>query len=302
MAKPIGDHLQALERSLAPTTSDAESSAALRSTSRTTSDLQKHSGASETALRTARRITELVSPEQLVDEQTFIKWVPRFSANFGTNYAGVFPPSDGRPAAPTADAVKMRMVYEQMVRLGWSNEMFEERAAEFLAECKWPTWTIAEFFEGDAQPVQLHPYSWYVAQAKELASNAGDIACYLDDQGRKGWGWIHELEGRLVRAPQERGWRVEALPEPEEPSEELREQISVTKLELRITELEADLERVRKERDEIERQRREARERAELYADTIAAYERLITELINGEVTVPDLIAEMNDDEKEEAA
>lgn len=100
----------------------------------------------------------------------------------------------------TADALKARKLYEILRERGWTSDQYQRRVNDFLAGNPFTGWTPADFLNEQGtplEPVALHPYSWYLEQCE--AGKGKEAACYRTSDGRRGWGWIHDLDGVLDR-------------------------------------------------------------------------------------------------------
>jgi hypothetical protein len=69
---------------------------------------------------------------------------------------------------------KIKMLFTLMKEDGWSRERLQKTTKWFLKNKKWPTWTIADWFEFG---VKLFPYSWYQEQISK-GTKAEDMEGY----------------------------------------------------------------------------------------------------------------------------
>jgi hypothetical protein len=64
---------------------------------------------------------------------------------------------------------KFTMLWEMIVEEGWTKERLQSTLKWFLKNKKFPSWTIADWFDYDQK---LYPYSWYQQKISEGAKDS----------------------------------------------------------------------------------------------------------------------------------
>src|SRR5690606_26144684 len=79
----------------------------------------------------------------------------RLGVMFGVDY--LKKPAPGE--VPTADVVKVRMLYDELVRQSYTDEEFTETFNRFMKTVTFPNWSYGEFFKHEKR-IKLHTRAW----------------------------------------------------------------------------------------------------------------------------------------------
>jgi hypothetical protein len=79
--------------------------------------------------------------------------------------------------APSAYMMKLKVLWQTLQRIGWTNEEFEKRVRECVLTFRYPTWTVGEFIGGNTtgNTYELMPYN----QALKRFGNTNGLDGYM---------------------------------------------------------------------------------------------------------------------------
>jgi hypothetical protein len=111
-------------------------------------------------------------PSKEVDSETFTRAIALLQANYGTEYS------------PEKTALLFDMIREEK----WSEERFGRTLRWFLKNKRYPSWSVADWFDYD---VKLHSYGWYLKQVHEQGPTINNsIEVYTIAEGVSGYKFI----------------------------------------------------------------------------------------------------------------
>lgn len=76
-------------------------------------------------------------------------------------------------------AQKFSMLWDMIIEEGWTKERLKSVLKWFLKNKKFPSWTIADWFDYD---VKLYPYSWYQQKISEGAKDSDMQGYKINDK------------------------------------------------------------------------------------------------------------------------
>lgn len=109
------------------------------------------------------------------------------SGNYNADYMSV----------RTANYEKAEMIYSKVLSLGWNSKQFAKHLEAFLLRCKYPTFTIADFFQ-DITTLKLKSYGAYLIENDKTAGAINNSILWFkmlnsDFTGTTGY-WIDKFE------------------------------------------------------------------------------------------------------------
>ena len=189
----INQHLQQAQRDLRRTTNAVESTALSHSEKKTTPTSQHLSQMSHEGVELGLVLAG--GEGEPLSQAVFAAGIAQIGSIFGIDYIG----RKGEP--PTADVLKVRLLWEMLRKRGWTDEQFAAGLDRFLASVRFATWTPADFFGGEEKAegkVRVYPYSWYMEQLQANRLNSEAIGVYrVEGYDKPVWGWRHEVGDRL---------------------------------------------------------------------------------------------------------
>lgn len=108
------------------------------------------------------------------------------TANWGSDFT----------APGSADMRRCFLVWKRAQEDGWGSEEFRSAVDRFIARAKFPTWTIADFFE--AKRPKVYGHAWYRENwPKHGAEGIGTYEVTVAGERRPVWGLRSECDGLL---------------------------------------------------------------------------------------------------------
>lgn len=133
----------------------------------------------------------------------FSDCIKRLAVNFGIDYAGRNPE-------------KLALLFEEMLIAGWTNEWMKQATRYFMKNNKYPTWTIADWFDLPLQ--KLYTHSQYTAKITEFGRGFNSEIQWYDLEGV--FLWAYKKEGELPFKKKQIKKAQAVAPEPEMPNDE----------------------------------------------------------------------------------
>jgi hypothetical protein len=212
------------------------------------------------------------------------------------------------------DFARVQLIFSMAEEEGYGPRELLARLRAMVKACPFPTWTPADFFKERAA---VHPYGWYLKQLDETKANAALIDCYELADGSHGWGWKHEVRDMLpLYRPNEKPAPKElpdhAEPMPDDVAAQLKAFVAdVDVKELERADMETTIQRLRSERDAARMERDTANQATQFWKqaaadweDAAAALQVIVSDVIDGRITIDELRARVSDEattEKEAA-
>lgn len=253
-----------------------------------------------------------MKPDAVVGDRQFTGFLAELGAIVRVDYSKLLKDSEEGKVAP--DWIVIRRVLKRVRSLGWTPQRFQQVADRFLDRVKFKTWKPADFFGEDApEPIALHPYAWYQEQVAKNRTAASEIACYETPDGRTGWGWMVELDGILDRHVPETPRVAPSLgecvdTEQQALSDKTALQLEITRLQIALKQRDDALDaanhlqlKAERERDAERKRVAEVEEERDQQRDIATALHHLISQLLDGTLTLDALRMRFEEDATEAA-